>query len=110
MIEPSELHRYFMVREIATGREFWVLGGDVRYTVTDEYRFHYRSDPQGGYFLAELTGRPWPCQGVPMRLEEVEPLPDGRGIWADPDELKLAMTYEGSWRQYADQQAKAEQV
>ena len=42
-----------------------------------------------------------------MRLEEVEPLPDGQGLY-HPDHLhstlslQLAMTYEGSWRQAAD--------
>lgn len=37
-----------------------------------------------------------------MRLDEVEPLPDGAGVYAVPNELNLAMTYEGSWQQYAD--------
>jgi hypothetical protein len=108
MIEPGELHRYFMVREIATGREVWILGGDTRYELTeggaDGLRACYRQYPAGDYFLAECANRSVPF-GRLMRLEEVEPLPDGRGIYAVPDELKLTMTYEGSWRQYADQKA-----
>jgi hypothetical protein len=105
MIEPGELHRYFKVREIATGREVWILGGDTRYEVTGPGFRDYRQSPDGEYFLAECVNRLLPF-GRPMRLEEVEPLPDERGIYAVPDELKLSMTYEGSWRQYADRQAQ----
>jgi hypothetical protein len=106
VIEPGELHRYFMVREIKTGREVWLLGGDTRYEVTGSGFRDYRQSPDGRYFLAEC---PNPCPfGRPMRLEEVEPLPEGRGRW-HPDawehNCKLEPTYEGSWRQYADQQA-----
>ncbi len=80
MIEPGDLHRYFMVREIATGREVWILGGDIRYEVTGTGFRHYRSSADGEYFLAEQAVRGYPC-GRPMRLEEVEPLPGGRGLW-----------------------------
>jgi hypothetical protein len=80
MIEPGELHRYLMVREIATGRKVWLLGGDVRYEVTGPGFRDYRPSEDGEYFLAEPTVRSYPC-GRPMRLEEVEPLPDGRGLW-----------------------------
>ena len=106
MIDPGELHRYFKVREIATGREVWILAGDTRYAVTGDGLRGYRPDPAGEYFLAEsaVHTHPW---GRPMRLEEVEPLPDGQGLY-HPDHLhstlslQLAMTYEGSWRQAAD--------
>ena len=102
MIDPGELHRYFMVREIATGREMWVMGGDLRYTLTGQEYGQYRIDRDGEYFLAEPTGPRYPWD-VPLRLEEVEPLPDGRGLYGGtPDYLKLAMNYEGSWRQAAD--------
>jgi hypothetical protein len=102
MIEPSELHRYFKVREIANGQEVWIKAGDTRYEVTGSGLWDYRADPNGGYFLARsaVHTHPW---GRPMRLEEVEPLPDGRGLYGYPDEFKLARTYEGSWRQYADE-------
>jgi hypothetical protein len=103
MIEPGELHRYFMVREIATGTEIRLLGGDVRYEVTDDDSYGYRIAPDGEYFLARspVPTHPW---GRPMRLEEVEPLPDGRGLYGPGalHELQLAITYEGSWRQHAD--------
>lgn len=106
MIEPGELHRYFKVREIATGREVWILAGDTRYAVTGSGLRDYRSDPGGEYFLAEsaVHTHPW---GRPMRLEEVEPLPDSEGLY-HPDRLRstsalqLAMSYQGSWRQAAD--------
>jgi hypothetical protein len=80
MIEPGELHRYFMVREIANGSEVWLLGGDARYEVTGEGFYDYRAAPDGECFLAEsaVPSHPW---GRPMRLEEVEPLPHGRGLW-----------------------------
>ena len=35
MIEPGELHRFFIVREIATGREWWLLNNDVRYEAAE---------------------------------------------------------------------------
>ena len=111
MIGPSDLYRYFIVREIANGREVWLLGGDTRYEVTGPGFGDYRAAPGGEYFLAEPAVRGFPC-GRPMRLDEVEPLPDGRGLY-HPDHitgqmaLQLSMTYEGSWRQYADSQQKA---
>ena len=109
MIEAGELHRYFKVREVRNGREVWLLGGDTRYEVTGDGFRDYRPAPGGDYFLAEsaVHTHPW---GRPMRLEDVEPLPDGQGLY-HPDHLrstfalKLAMTYEGSWRQYADKSA-----
>lgn len=112
MIKPGELYRYFKVREIATGREVLLLGGDTRYEVTREDFGHYRAAPDGDYFLAEsaVPTHPW---GRPMRLSEIEPLPGGQGLY-HPDHiasamtLQLAMTYEGSWRQYADSQKTAE--
>lgn len=108
MIEPGELHRYFMVREIATGRDVWILGGDTRYALTGAAsNWDYRIDPAGEFFLAEscVSTHPW---GRPMRLEEVEPHPDGRGLW-HPDHLpsralNLAATYDGSFRQMADRE------
>ena len=106
MIEPGELYRYFIVREIANGREAWILGGDTRYEVTGPGYGDYRIAPDGEYFLAEPAVHGFPC-GRPMRPAEVEPLPDGRGVY-HPDHiasamtLQLSMTYEGSWRQYAD--------
>lgn len=104
MIAAGELHRYFMVREITNGRVVWILAGDTRYTVTGEGCWDYRAAADGEYFLARsaVETHPW---GRPMRLEEVEPLPDGRGLyhpdWDDFRALQLSMTYEGSWRQYA---------
>jgi hypothetical protein len=103
MIKAGELHRYFMVREIANGREVWILAGDTRYTVTGDGPRDYRAAPDGGYFLAEsaVPTHPW---GRPMRLDEVEPLPDGRGLWhpvAWEHRSKLPVTYRGSWREYA---------
>lgn len=104
MIKPGNLHRYFMVREIANGSEVWILGGDVRYEVTGPGLWDYRASPDGEYFLARsaVESHPW---GRPMRLEEVEPLPDDRGEWhpAAWEHIRtLAATYEGSWRQHAD--------
>lgn len=104
MIEPGELYRYFMVREIATGREVWLANGDVRYEVTErDSLWNYRPAPDGEYFLARSAARthPW---GRPMRLDDVEPLPGGRGLWhpqAQEHITTLAATYEGSWRQAA---------
>lgn len=103
MIKAGELHRYFIVREIATGREVWLLNGDVRYTVTGDGPGHYRAASDGAYFLAESVVRthPW---GRPMRLDEVEPLPEGRGLWhpaAWEHVSKLPVTYRGSWREHA---------
>lgn len=104
MIRPSDLHRHFAVREIATGRTVWLLG-DARYVTTPGVCWNYRLSPTGDHFLAESAVRthPW---GHPMRLDEVEPLPDGGGMY-HPDhlrfmELSLALSYEGSWRQHAD--------
>lgn len=106
MIEPGELHRYFKVREIVTGRQVMILAGDTRYAVTGGGLRDYRPDRACESFLAEsaVHTHPW---GRPMRLEEVEPLPDGEGLY-HPDHLRctlalhLAMTYQGSWRQAAD--------
>jgi hypothetical protein len=104
MIEPGELHRYFAVREIANGGDVWILGGDTRYEVTGPGFGDYRIAPDGDYFLAAPYVLSYPT-GRPMRLEEVEPLPDGGGLYhpdaADSRALQLARTYEGSWRQYA---------
>jgi hypothetical protein len=106
MIDPEDLHRHFKVREVATGRDVWILGGDYRYEITDPngIAWNYRASPGGDYFLARsaVHTHPW---GRPMRLEEVEPLPDGTGRY-HPDTLRtmtlqLAMSYEGSWRQSA---------
>jgi len=103
MIEPGELHRYFTVREIATGREWWLLNYDVRYEAAGEPHtlYGYRAAPDGEYFLVDA--RPWPG-GILKRLAEVEPLPDGRGVW-HPASWEhwshMAVTYEGSWRQAA---------
>jgi hypothetical protein len=80
MIEPGELHGYFIVREIATGRDVWILGGDIRYEVTGNGFRDYRASAAGEYFLAECANRSLPF-GRPMRLEEVEPLPKNRGLW-----------------------------
>ena len=109
MIEPGDLHRYFAVREITTGRTIRLLGGDTRYAMTEPgVCWNYRIDPNGQRFLAEsaVPTHPW---GRSMRLDEVEPLPDGQGMY-HPDhlrvmELSLSLGYEGSWRQYADQLA-----
>jgi hypothetical protein len=101
MINPADLHRYFKVRHIASSQEVWLEAGDVRYEVTGDGWGDYRPAPDGEYFLAFVSLDVY-CCGWPMRLDEVEPLPDGRGLWAVPDELKLAMSYEGSWRQFAD--------
>lgn len=104
MIAPGELHRYFLVREIVTRREVWILGSDTRYEVTGPGLRDYRPAPDGAYFLAESAVRthPW---GRPMRLDEVEPWPNGRGLW-HPEAWEhvstLAATYDGSWRQAAD--------
>ena len=104
MIEPGELHRYHAVREVTTGRQLRLLNGDVRYKVTGDGPWDYRPAPDGGYFLVEsgVHTHPW---GRAVRLDEVEPLPDGHGLWgagAWEHERTLALTYEGSWRQYAD--------
>ena len=103
MIEPGELHRYFAVREIATGRDVQILGGDTRYEVTGDGWRDYRGAADGEYFLADPAVYNFPA-GRPMRLEEVEPLPDGRGLW-HPDSWQhwgwLCRNYEGSWRQSA---------
>jgi hypothetical protein len=98
-----------MVREIATGREVWLLGGDTRYEVTGGGMWDYRATPDGEYFLAEsaVPTHPW---GRPMRLEEVEPLPGGRGLWhpdAHEHNFNLGRTYAGSWRQLADSNVPA---
>jgi hypothetical protein len=104
MIEPGELYRYFKVREVATGREVWLANGDVGYEVTGEDSlWNYRPAPDGEYFLARsaVHTHPW---GRPVRLDEVEPLPGGRGLWhpcAAEHVRTLAATYEGSWRQAA---------
>jgi hypothetical protein len=113
MIEPGDLHRYFKVRHIATGLTFWIMAGDTRYSITDpdSITWNYRIDPEGDCFLAEsqVHTHPW---GVPLRLDEVEPLPDGAGMY-HPDHiasvmtLGLAMSYEGSWRQHADRERGA---
>jgi hypothetical protein len=103
MIEPGELHRYFMVRHIATGREAWILGQDTRYSLIGPGLWDYRADRDGEYFLARsmVHTHPW---GLPLRLDQVEPLPDGRGLW-HPDSWEhwgwLCRNYEGSWRQSA---------
>lgn len=106
MIEPGELHRYFKVRHVADGRDVWIMAGDTRYAVTGDGLRDYRPDPHGEYFLARsrVDSHPW---GWPLRLEDVEPLPDGAGLYAIPDDLHLAMSYEGSWRQYAGQMEDA---
>lgn len=81
MIQPGDLHRYFKVREIATGRDVWLLAGDIRYELTGaDSCWNYRPAAGGEYFLAEsaVPTHPW---GRPMRLDEVEPLPDGGGLW-----------------------------
>lgn len=82
------------------------MAGDTRYEVTGEGLGDYRPSPAGDHFLARsvVWSHPW---GRPMRLDEVEPMPDGRGLYhpdhiASTMELDLAMSYEGSWRQYAD--------
>lgn len=103
MIEPGELHRYFMVRHIATGREAWILHDDTRWSVTGPGLWDYRADRHGEYFLARslVHTHPW---ALPLRLDEVEPLPDGRGLW-HPAAWEhwgwLCRNYEGSWRQAA---------
>jgi hypothetical protein len=101
-MEPGELHRYFIVREIAPGREWRLLNGDVRYEPAGEGTLYgYRTAPDGDYFLADA--RPYPG-GVLLRLADVEPLPGGRGLW-HPGSWEhwctMAITYEGSWRQAA---------
>lgn len=107
MLAASELHRYFKVREMANGRELWLLNGDVRYEVTGDGFWNYRAAPDGDYFLVKsaVETHPW---GRPVRLDEVEPLPDGRGLWS-PDAWEntrhLAGTYKGSWREFGDRQA-----
>lgn len=107
MIEPGELHKYFAVREMATGREVWLMNGDVRYAETgDRFCGHYRIAPGGTYFLVRLGNAPSGIPGFLLTPDEAEPLPDGKGVCAVPDELKLTMTYEGSWRQHADQEAR----
>lgn len=105
MIAAGELHRYFIVREIATGRELWLLNGDVRYDVTDASTLldQYRMTPRGAYFLAAPAGQARQM-GFLVRLDEVEPLPDGRGLWhpaAWEHVSKLPVTYRGSWREHA---------
>jgi hypothetical protein len=110
MIEPGELYRYFKVREIRNGRDVW-LTGDTRYEVIEDARstlWNYRPSPDGDHFLARsaVHAHPW---GRPMRLNEVEPLPGRQGLYhpdhsASAKALTLAMTYEGSFRQYADSQ------
>jgi hypothetical protein len=107
MIEPGELHKHYRVREIASGRELWVEAWDVRYEITGDERGHYRIAPDGHYFLVRVSGRPHGYFAA--RLDEVEPLPDGEGLWHPSHltftyTLSLTMTYEGSWRQYADGQ------
>jgi hypothetical protein len=101
-MEPSELHRHFRVREIATGRELWLMNGDVRYKATGDGWGDYRPAPDGEYFLAEIEL----CshRGALWRPEDVEPLPDGRGLWSPASWehwSKMAITYEGSFRQAA---------
>jgi len=105
MIEPGELYKHFKVREIDSGRELWVEAWDVRYEVVGDYRGHYRMAPDGDYFLVRTGG--WLRGYWAARLDEVEPLPDGQGLWHPSHldftyTLSLEMTYEGSWRQYAD--------
>jgi len=80
MIPPRELHRYFIVREMATGRDLWLLAGDTRYTVTGEGPGDYRAAPDGDHILVRsaVHTHPW---GRPVRLDDIEPLPDARGIW-----------------------------
>ncbi len=101
MIEPGKLHRYFMVRHIATGRDVWLRGDDIRIAVTGPGFRDYRAAPDGEYFLAEPAVYRFPA-GWPLRLDEVEPLPDGRGLW-HPAAWEhwgwLCRSWEGSWRQ-----------
>ena len=108
MIKAGELHRYFMVREISTGREVWLDAGDTRYEITSgdpNLRDHYRMCPTGAYILVRPGGEPLRPWLLPLRLDEVEPLPDGRGLY-HPDcaasrALGLSMSYKGSWREHA---------
>lgn len=102
MIEPGELHRYFAVRNVATGAEVRILGGDTRYSAeSPDLRWRYRIDAAGDYFLAAPLVPSHPLGRV-MRLDEVEPFPDGQGRYGALDEFQLARTYEGSFRQVAD--------
>lgn len=107
MIDPGDLHRHHKVRVIATGRETSLLNGDVRYSRNGSGVWGYLIDPEGECILvaSAVYSHLW---GVPVRLDEIEAIPDGRGIWHpdwdDMRALKLSMTYEGSWRQFADRQ------
>jgi hypothetical protein len=105
MIEPGELHRYFKVRETATGQELHLMNHDARYLATGPGLGEYRMAAEGEFFLVRspVPAHPW---GYLVRLEDVEPLPDGEGRY-HPDHLSLLApqmerSYEGSWRQQAD--------
>jgi hypothetical protein len=113
MIPAADLYRYFKVRDIVTGRAVWTLGGDTRYpagpgAAQERPWDHREHDTEGEFALVRFGNYP---RGYLVRLEEIEPLPDGAGMY-HPDhlsgqkELQLRMTYEGSWRQYADQEAR----
>ena len=111
MIEPGELHRHFKVREVGAGRELWLLNRDARYEPAGDGRYGYQMAPEGDYILVRPVGRHFSAPGILVRLEDAEPVPDGKGMY-HPDaldvlRLSLAMTYEGSWRQYADKQKAA---
>jgi hypothetical protein len=108
MIEPGELYKHFAVREIATGRTLHLNALDTRYTVTGPGWGDYRPDPDGDHFLTAAPVWSHP-RSYPVRLDQVEPLPDGAGLRGAADlwqyELQLKVAYTGSWRQYADQAA-----
>jgi hypothetical protein len=112
VIEPGELYKHFKVRDTVTGREVWLNGNDARYPGDgcQERPWDHRRDDTGGWFaLVFSTLDAW-MPGYLVRLEEIEPLPDGRGLYgpgAGPCPASMERSYEGSWRQYADQQAKA---
>jgi hypothetical protein len=108
MIKSSEIYKHFKVRDMNTGRLVSVLGGDSRYAPAGTGLFYnYRQDPAGEYILVELC--PESRGGYLLRPEDAEAVVGGQyhpdhisGLMA----LSLSMTYEGSWRQFADQQAK----
>jgi hypothetical protein len=109
MIEPGDLHRHFIVRHVPTGRDLWTDGWDARYEVFGLGGWDYRISTSGTHLLARspIESHPW---GVPLRLSDIDPLPDGRGRF-HPDaiasrDLSLRLSYEGSWRQFADMQMK----
>ncbi|MBM0230504.1 hypothetical protein JNW91_00615 [Micromonospora sp. STR1_7] len=108
MIDPAALYRHFRVRVIATSAIVWVAAWDTRYDKTGTGVWDYRPSPAGHYFLARspVHTHPW---GYPLRLDEVDPLPNGKGIY-HPDSLmhfslSLERSYPGSFREFFEHQA-----